>query len=455
VYGVLKSLASLAADLDPDELIICWDGGSNKRKAIFPDYKANRNKDPEFIEDLIRQLAILKRFFDTLPVIQCYENGVEADDVIAVLTVFLKLEEVGIVTSDSDLFQLCVPKNHYIIDPKSHAKVKLEMQPEQFLAYRLLVGNKDNVPGVHMVGDKTARKLLDRFKTLDRILQHSKKQGGLGSVSHKDVVSVITRNTSLWDLKKPHITEEEKRDLLNQYKFGRLKTVLDKQALHDRCVEFGLSSLIRKFSGFCGSFRTLCRGTGVHKKVAKNSMVKKDKKGSWTKRLRVVVTAGDEGERNKKRGCCRTQKRTERTSNSVKRIYASRIRKVEANGVTAASRSRHSKTVVRTDKPRATKGTVGRRNCRIEFADKGTATYDNVRESRTARKAHALFILSVLSAKDGWQWLKEQPTNCLKFVSKLIEAVEKEETTLISKSQLKKLESIYNEYCDEPPVWLD
>lgn len=454
VYGVLKSLSSIAFDLEPSELVICWDGGSNKRKAIFPDYKGNRHKDPEFVEDLIRQLAILKQFFNVLPFVQCYENGVEADDVIAVVSKFLQLEEIGIVTSDSDLFQLCRPKRHCIIDPRSHAKVKLELKPEQFLAYRLLVGGKDNVPGVPMIGDKKARKLLDQFKTLDRILKHSKKADGLGSASHSDVLKVVTRNAELWDLSKPHVSEEEKVSLLNQYKYGRLSTKLDKPVLYDLCNDYGLNSLIRKFSGFCGSFRTLFRGDGVHKKAKKHSMDKANQKSHWAKRLRKVVTADTKGEGNKAGSIDGSKKRKQTGSTRQQPIYASRLRKVEVDGTATVSRSGNTKATVRSNQSRSTKRTMGGRNRGIEFADKGTATQRKVSANQKGRTENALFILSVLSSKDGWKWLKKQPTKKLKFVSSLIDTVEKEETTLIPKKQLEVLQVIYNAYCDEEPDWM-
>lgn len=301
IFGVLKSLEAIALELEPAEMVICWDGGSQKRKEIFDGYKADRKKDPEFLEELDRQLAILRRFFDCLPVIQCYEQGIEADDIIALISKFLRLEEVGIVTSDSDLFQLCKAPKHHIVDPKKHSVVKLEMKPRQFLTYRILVGGKDNVPGVHMVGDKTARKLIAQFKTLKGILKHSKREGGLGKMTHKQVKAVVKRNLQLWDLSKPQVTQPEIKSILDQYRFGRLNSSLDADRLHDLLSEFGFSSFIRRFSMFSGVFNRMSRGGKSGKAEQTNQrggMDTKDQDGArYAKRLRAVASSIERGKR--------------------------------------------------------------------------------------------------------------------------------------------------------------
>lgn len=471
IYGVLKSLESLALELEPEEIVICWDAGSARRKEIFFEYKANRKKDLDFLEDLHRQLALLREFFNCLPVIQCEIGGAEADDVIAVLAKFLHLEEVGIVTTDSDLFQLCQAPKHSIISPKTHCAIKLDMKPEQYLIYRLLVGNKDNVPGVTQIGDKKARNLITQFGTLKRILKHSKAKNGLGKLDHKQVKDVVTRNLKLWDLSTPHLTDAEKKCVLDQYRHGRLNRSLDADKLHDMCMFFGLSSFIRRFSMFSGAFKQMIRGGNGKENSKRSGMDQKIKNGArYAKRFRTMESGSDASEGTKrgrgKRGRARrdgdakvlgSKLGLQTTCNQQKRTkdgYVCRIRKIEALSSLVSGRHKSSKAAIRTDKPRPNKGTVDGRSRRIDFSDPGLSPSKRVKGAREGRRASALLILSMFARGKGEEWIKKQSTERLKFVSGLIAKIESEETSYISKSELAKLQELDEEYTSIEPDWM-
>lgn len=466
IYGVLDRLEGLLHALGPTELVICWDGGSKKRKQIYPDYKGNRKKDPVFMAELHQQLEILRDIFDVLPVVQCFEPGVEADDIIAVLCKFLHLEETGIATSDSDLFQLC-KFGHYIIDPKTHVFFKPDISPQQYLIYRVLVGGKDNVPGIKQIGDVKARKLISQFQTLKKILQHSKKQNGLGKMDHKEVVRVVKRNLAIWNLQKPHVTELERKSILNQYKLGRLKLTLDTGSLKSLFLQYGFSSFLRRFSMFTGAFKRL-KGVTSGKVDQESSMGQKDQSCvGWTKRIRKVEVCCSSG-KTKEKGSRVTGKAGRQNTSTVfrskeqrqhqikksKNGYTSRIRKIASDGSSSRSRRSSAKRAVRAVKSGTEVRTVESRRSRIDFSDQGLSPSKRVQQGRAVRRSAALRVLSVLARGEGDQWIREQSTERLKFVSELISRMAINQKAVITKGELEQLDCIYQDYLNEEPDWM-
>ena len=121
VRGYLKSLQKMLRLTNPDKIIICHDGagGSQKRKNMFEGYKAGRNPitinrsvkasaDDE-LQNRIWQETRLVHYLNNLPVVQIMTEGVEADDLIALVckdTKFAGQQKV-IVSNDKDFIQLC------------------------------------------------------------------------------------------------------------------------------------------------------------------------------------------------------------------------------------------------------------------------------------------------------------------------------------------------------------
>jgi len=243
-------------------MTICWDGGSAKRKALYPGYKANRDRDPEFEADFKRQSRLLATILNYMPVVQVGELDVEADDIIAVLCKFLKHEHVGVVTGDKDLYQLARPQDHVIVDSKGRV-VGLDFEPHQYLAYSVLVGKGSNtLPGIPRVGDKTARALLAQHHTLKGVADASRATGdGLGSVSHQKAMRIISRNLKLMRL-GILLDKDETKDILDQYKHGRLDRRIDEKALRAHFKNLGFVSFLRRLSAFLIPFRDMERVHG-------------------------------------------------------------------------------------------------------------------------------------------------------------------------------------------------
>jgi 5'-3' exonuclease len=473
IYGVLKSLESLVADTRPEEVVICWDGmgGSQKRKDIYKPYKENRKRDPEFMEDLHRQLDCLWSFLETLPVVQCREYGVEADDIIIILNRFLRHERIGIVTPDSDLFQLATPE-HVIIDPRTHEAVRLDLEPSQYLTYRVLVGGKDNVPGVARVGDKKARKLIAEFGSIDDILDHAREADGLGSMGWEEAREVVLRNLAIWDAEFPKATIEEKRTLLDQYKYGRLKARFDVDRFLSLCREHGLSSFVRGISRLKGIFKRLVRNkrdeTRKANQEGQKQVGEEDSESSeYVRRIRIVEGSHGksqreegyrgEADRVRKRGDAKgvgSESSGKHRHQKPKDGFVRGIRKTVPHGTVTAGRHESTSGAIRSTKPGAKDRAEKRRDRGIDFSDPRLHPSEGLQSSRSGRRQKALFILSTFSSREGDEWIEQQTTKKLRFVQRMIMVFEGDEEYEPTKKELRGLQVLYNDYLNEEPDWM-
>lgn len=183
VYGFFKSIFDLLKNknLSPDAIAVAFDVSHRTfRVEKFPEYKSNRSSMPDPMKvqmDLIYEG--LKAF--NIPIYT--KEGYEADDVIG--TISKKACELGhkvlILTGDQDAFQLvdkdgCVkvilPTKGELVE-YNWDKIfeKLGVYPDQVVDYKALRGDtSDCIPGIKGIGEKTAQKLLDKYKNLENIL---------------------------------------------------------------------------------------------------------------------------------------------------------------------------------------------------------------------------------------------------------------------------------------------
>lgn len=300
VYGVLRSLTSLLQDMQGpiEEVIVVWDApdGKEVRQAIYPEYKANRKVPEEIKEAISTQRPMLRTAFNFLPVIQVEVPGLEADDVIGLLIEFLKHEEVVLVSGDSDLLQLIRYDNHQMVAfdgiPESN-----DLSPAQVVAYKCLVGDSsDNIVGVTRVGDKTARALLKRFKSLKRVMKHAKEDDKLGSMSYADALSVVKRNLKLIRLNGELVTEKQKKITLDLYRDQRKLTTFS-PAFVEFVESMEFRSLANDWEAFTQTWlpvekhhvgvklkrpRIQSKGKGKEKKKGSSSVIEKARKRKQT-----------------------------------------------------------------------------------------------------------------------------------------------------------------------------
>jgi DNA polymerase-1 len=190
IMGFMNSLFDVIRREKPDHLAVCFDkDGSAERTELFSDYKANRLETPDAIRVAVPWIQkILKAMH-----IPCIEvSGLEADDIIGTLAKQAEKEgyQVYMVTPDKDFGQL-VSENIFMYRPSRMGNgVEIwgipEVQerfgvdrPEQVIDYLGMMGDSsDNIPGLPGVGDKTARKFLGEFGSLEGLLENTDKLSG-------------------------------------------------------------------------------------------------------------------------------------------------------------------------------------------------------------------------------------------------------------------------------------
>nr|MBP8692435.1 DNA polymerase I [Sedimentibacter sp.] len=161
------------------------------RHEKYKDYKANRQKAPN---ELVQQFQLIRDVLDAHNIKRVEIEGFEADDISGTFAYAAKDHgaEVYLVTGDRDYLQL-IDENIKVILTKKGITNTVEMDlkameeeygltPEQFIDLKALMGDSsDNIPGVAGVGEKTALKLMQEYKSLDNIYANIDKiKGKLG-----------------------------------------------------------------------------------------------------------------------------------------------------------------------------------------------------------------------------------------------------------------------------------
>jgi DNA polymerase-1 len=181
VYGVSSMLISLIKETNPDCLIAALDSQKPTfRSEEFSNYKAQRK---EMDEELKIQIPLVFKAIDLIGVYKLNCEGYEADDVIGTLVTKLKAEaEIFIVSNDKDMWQL-LDKNVHVLIPNTkggfekideiEANKRLEFDKKYLIDFKALRGDtSDNIPGVYGIGEVTAKKLIEKYQTVEGIFRH-------------------------------------------------------------------------------------------------------------------------------------------------------------------------------------------------------------------------------------------------------------------------------------------
>jgi DNA polymerase-1 len=172
-------LQKLMRQEQPDYLAVVFDErGPTFRHDADPTYKANRKRMPD---ELAVQLPFIHRLVEAHNIPKLSLPGYEADDIIGTLSQRLEAEglDVVLVSGDKDFCQLVTP--HVIIfDPmkdqrigEAEVEARFGVEPARVIEVLGLMGDaSDNVPGVPGIGEKTAKKLLSTYGTIEELLAH-------------------------------------------------------------------------------------------------------------------------------------------------------------------------------------------------------------------------------------------------------------------------------------------
>ncbi|NNC50167.1 MAG: DNA polymerase I [Flaviramulus sp.] len=189
IMGFMNSLLDVIKRERPDHLAVCFDkGGSVDRIEMFEEYKANRDATPEAIKIAVPYIQdILKAMHIPIMV----KEGYEADDVIGTLSKQAEKEgyKTFMVTPDKDFAQL-VSENIFMYRPVfgggyetwgiPEVQKKFEItDPLQVIDFLGMMGDSsDNIPGLPGVGEKTAKKFLAQYGSMENLLANTHELKG-------------------------------------------------------------------------------------------------------------------------------------------------------------------------------------------------------------------------------------------------------------------------------------
>jgi DNA polymerase-1 len=239
IKGFLKILQKLTRDMNPDQVVVVWDGpnGSRKRKTMDKNYKEGRKPirlnrafhnltDDEELQNKMWQQGRIIQYLNNMPIIQSMIEEVEADDIIAYITQMKYYEgwQKIIVSNDKDFMQLCDsetvlwrPTVGEMLNKKRIVE-QYGVHPINMALARAIVGDvSDNLAGIKGAGLATVKKRLDflaeeRFYTIDEVVEHCENANSnlkfYANVA--DNGALVEKNYKMMQLSSPQLSVQGK-----------------------------------------------------------------------------------------------------------------------------------------------------------------------------------------------------------------------------------------------------
>jgi len=270
--GFFRSLGALIRTIQPTQVYVVFDGpgSSNNRKNIIPEYKSTRNitrvTKHELFDNLeeeddskVDQIIRIIQYLQTLPVKTISLSRVEADDIIAHLSLILPTQpedRVFIVSSDKDYLQLVtekiivyrpIEKEYYTTDT---VKERFGVNPNNFLLYKLLMGdNSDGIAGIKGLGAKKIFKLFpelqNQYISFDNLLDiaESKLKEHIVYARILHDVEGLENKYKVMDLSNPMVSDKDKEYIDYFIQYTQLKFLPEEFV--NMCEEDQIGNLIR------------------------------------------------------------------------------------------------------------------------------------------------------------------------------------------------------------------
>ncbi len=252
VFGFTLALEEILRKEDPSYIAVVFDPpGPNFRHEMFPQYKANREATPEDIKTAVPYIKRLVEGFN-IPVIEL--SGFEADDVIGTMAKQAEKEGfmVYMVTPDKDFAQL-VSERIFMYKPGrgggapevlglTEVREKFHVErPEQVIDFLALMGDAaDNIPGAKGVGEKTAKKLIGQFGTVEGVYENIEQLKGKQKENLENSYELVKLSkelvTIVLNVPVKHLPEELIRKELNKERLQKLFNELEFRNLADRIL---------------------------------------------------------------------------------------------------------------------------------------------------------------------------------------------------------------------------
>jgi DNA polymerase-1 len=258
IMGFLNSIFDILNREKPDYFSVVFDkGGSKDRREIFQEYKANRHATPE---PILESVPIIYDILKNLGINTIDKEGYEADDIIGTIAIRAEKEgfQIFMVTPDKDFAQL-VTEDIFLYKPArfgngieiwgvDEVNNKFEIDhPTKVIDYLGMMGDSvDNIPGLPGVGDKTAKKFLKEYGSLEGLIENIEHLKGklkekiednkeLGFLSKKlaTIITNVPVEFELEDLKLKTPNNSEITKIFSELEFKRLTETYKKIFVND------------------------------------------------------------------------------------------------------------------------------------------------------------------------------------------------------------------------------
>lgn len=247
-YGFLKAIFSLLKAKKPRYFSTVFDlPAPTIRDKMYDQYKANRKETPS---ELVSQIPLIKEAIKLLGIRLLEIPGLEADDIIAYIAYKSKEwnAKVYIYTPDKDLMQLVEDERVIVVNPITNKVFderavieKFGLPPNKLADYLSLIGDAvDNIKGIKGVGPKKAIWLLEKYNSVENILNHWDEITSVFKEASKEDLELAHKLIKL-DIQKikPHMPFDiEFRDLEISYK-------IDIEKIKEFLSYYGMKSIIK------------------------------------------------------------------------------------------------------------------------------------------------------------------------------------------------------------------
>ena len=252
LFKLLEDIRADDSKNKPSHFAVIFDSArKNFRNEIYSEYKANRTEAPD---DLAPQFEYIRKSVDAFNLPSIELLNYEADDLIA--TYSKKITEAGakvtVISSDKDLMQL-VSKKIRLFDPMKSKVIgekevleKFGVKPDQVIDVQSLAGDSsDNIPGVPGIGIKTASELINKYKTLDNLLNKASE------ITQNKRRETLIANKDKALLSKKLVTLKDNVPVKNNLKEFLIKEI-DKDKLYTFLREMEFNRLLSQVISFYG-----------------------------------------------------------------------------------------------------------------------------------------------------------------------------------------------------------
>ena len=285
VFGFANQVFQLLEEENPDYIVAAFDSkGKNFRHELYTDYKANRSAMPDEIQT---QLPYLWELLDGMNIPVLRIEGVEADDIIGTVAKMCEKDDLqcNIVSGDKDFMQLINDKT-LLYAPQARRREKeifnaqkvsekWGVGPEHIIDLLGLMGDSsDNVPGVEGVGPVTAKKLIRKFGSMEKIYENidqienekmrerllNNKDNAFLSKQLVTILTDVTVDASLSDFEKKKANNKKLESIFKELEFtGLLKKIGSDTSISPETVqrkkEYDLITSLDRLQSFADSIK--------------------------------------------------------------------------------------------------------------------------------------------------------------------------------------------------------